>query len=339
MLKNTIFSIFWPMIFLLTGGAAPHVGAEPESGKDVVVLESGHASKNGQTIVTLKPRPTPEPTPEVTPEPTAEPTPEPETTEEIPQESLAPNESAESSLNQPVTETADHSGGHKYCYLTFDDGPSKNTEAILKILNDKGIQATFFVVGKNAAEHPDRVKAIAAQGSLVANHTQTHETSVIYQYVESCLKAFDDGRDTIASILGSDYPNDLVRFPYGSTNRRCRDYRDAVKNAGYRFFDQAHVRRSGSGAQEHSGQAVQKGQRHHRADARYQQQDQHRQDAARRHRLHPEPGLHLRDAGAQAHELKPDAKEFPLRLVRGRNFFVRKTKKEERTAVNFQEEE
>ena len=87
------------------------------------------------------------------------------------------------------------------------------------------------------AEHPDRVKAIAAQGSLVANHTQTHETSVIYQDAESCLKAFDDGRDTIASILGSDYPNDLVRFPYGSTNRRWRDYRDAVKNAGYRFFD------------------------------------------------------------------------------------------------------
>ena len=28
-----------------------------------------------------------------------------------------------------------------------------------------------------------------------------------------------------------------MRFPYGSTNRRCRDYRDAVKNAGYRFFD------------------------------------------------------------------------------------------------------
>ena len=67
--------------------------------------------------------------------------------------------------------------------------------------------------------------------------TQTHDTSVIYQDTESCLKAFDDGRDTIASILGSDYPNDLVRFPYGSTNRRCRDYRDAVKNAGYRFFD------------------------------------------------------------------------------------------------------
>ena len=107
MRKNAIFIIFLTMIFMLTGCAAPHVGAEPESGKDVVVLESGHASKNGQTIVTLKPRPTPEPTPEVTPEPTAEPTPEPETTEEIPQESLAPNESAESSLNQPVTETAD----------------------------------------------------------------------------------------------------------------------------------------------------------------------------------------------------------------------------------------
>ena len=40
----------------------------------------------------------------------------------------------------------------------------------------------------------------------------------------------------------------------------------------------------------------------------------------------------------QAHELKPDAKEFPLRLVRGR-FFCAQNQKEERTAVNFQEEE
>ena len=43
--------------------------------------------------------------------------------------------------------------------------------------------------------------------------------------------------ETIRSILGEEYPTDLFRFPYGSTNKACRDYRQAVREAGYRYFD------------------------------------------------------------------------------------------------------
>ena len=35
--------------------------------------------------------------------------------------------------------------GSKVCYLTFDDGPSKNTLQIINTLNTYGIKATFFV--------------------------------------------------------------------------------------------------------------------------------------------------------------------------------------------------
>ena len=122
-------------------------------------------------------------------------------------------------------------------YLTFDDGPSRNTEKILEVLEEKGVTETFFIVGENAQAHPERLVAIAEQGSLVANHTQTHDTDEIYDDIDSLLADLENGRQTILSILGDDYPDDLMRFPYGSTNRRCRDYREDVEAAGYRYFD------------------------------------------------------------------------------------------------------
>lgn len=59
--------------------------------------------------------------------------------------------------------------------LTFDDGPDKNyTEEILDILNEYGIKATFFVIGKNCEENPDILKRIANEGHEIGNHTYSH---------------------------------------------------------------------------------------------------------------------------------------------------------------------
>lgn len=59
--------------------------------------------------------------------------------------------------------------------LTFDDGPSRrNTEEILSILKEFDIQATFFVIGENAAKDPDRIKMIYEAGHEIGNHTYTH---------------------------------------------------------------------------------------------------------------------------------------------------------------------
>ena len=40
------------------------------------------------------------------------------------------------------------SKGSNLCALTFDDGPSSHTERLMEILRERGIHATFFVVGK-----------------------------------------------------------------------------------------------------------------------------------------------------------------------------------------------
>lgn len=223
MRKLLLGIVLLTMVLLLAGCAAPHVRAQGDAASDVIILRRPEGDKGREAVVTLKPVPTATPTPAVTPMPTATPTP-------APTPSPAPEE--------PKIEEPDRSQGQKYVYLTFDDGPSKNTQGILKVLDEKGVHATFFVIGNNAANRPDDVRAIAAQGSIVAVHSMTHETDKIYVSAEAFLEDVAACQDTLREILGADYqPEDLIRFPYGSTNRRCRDYRDDVRAAGYRYFD------------------------------------------------------------------------------------------------------
>lgn len=84
----------------------------------------------------------------------------------------------------PARETArpplpppDDGGGR--LALTFDDGPDPRTlPAILAALAEAGVRATFFVVGRDAAAHPELVRLLAARGHEVENHGYTHEPAV-----------------------------------------------------------------------------------------------------------------------------------------------------------------
>jgi peptidoglycan-N-acetylglucosamine deacetylase len=59
--------------------------------------------------------------------------------------------------------------------LTFDDGPNPDwTPKILDILKEKGVHATFFIIGENGAANPRLVQRILAEGHDLGNHTFTH---------------------------------------------------------------------------------------------------------------------------------------------------------------------
>ncbi len=63
----------------------------------------------------------------------------------------------------------------KLVALTFDDGPDKTyTPTVLDILKEKGVKATFFLIGKRVQEDPAVVKRIADEGHLIGNHTYSH---------------------------------------------------------------------------------------------------------------------------------------------------------------------
>jgi peptidoglycan/xylan/chitin deacetylase (PgdA/CDA1 family) len=58
--------------------------------------------------------------------------------------------------------------------LTFDDGPSASTPAVLNALAEFDAKATFFQVGMNALRLPDIAQRVAEEGHEIANHTQHH---------------------------------------------------------------------------------------------------------------------------------------------------------------------
>jgi len=71
-------------------------------------------------------------------------------------------------------------GPHEHVVsLTFDDGPNPiYTSQILDILKQKGVKASFFVVGQNVDKYPEIARRIVAEGHDIGNHTYTHRELV-----------------------------------------------------------------------------------------------------------------------------------------------------------------
>jgi len=64
--------------------------------------------------------------------------------------------------------------GSRTVALTFDDGPSADTPAVLDALDRAAVRATFFVLGEAALRRPDLVRELARRGHAVALHGHTH---------------------------------------------------------------------------------------------------------------------------------------------------------------------
>ena len=58
--------------------------------------------------------------------------------------------------------------------LTFDDGPSEGTPAILDVLARHGVPATFFQVGANVDRLPEIARAVRDAGHEIGNHSYSH---------------------------------------------------------------------------------------------------------------------------------------------------------------------
>ena len=87
--------------------------------------------------------------------------------------------------------------------LTFDDGPiPKHSNAILAILAEQCIKATFFEVGRMAQEHPEGVRKLIAAGHSVGTHTQNHPLTMNRLPIEAAQKEIDDGIASVSAALG-----------------------------------------------------------------------------------------------------------------------------------------
>lgn len=101
--------------------------------------------------------------------------------------------------------------------LTFDDGPHPAcTERLLDGLKERGVRATFFVIGENADREPQLVARAAAEGHLVGNHTYSHVKLTDCSEEES-LREVSRTNELLYQITGS--VTEYIRPPFGLWSR------------------------------------------------------------------------------------------------------------------------
>ena len=104
----------------------------------------------------------------------------------------------------------------KRAFLTFDDGPSQNTNDTLNILKDNNIKATFFVLGSQVEVFPETTNRIYNEGHFIANHGYSHKYSSIYQSPEQILNEYNQCNQIVANTINvPEYNSHLFRFPGG----------------------------------------------------------------------------------------------------------------------------
>ncbi|HBV82328.1 MAG: polysaccharide deacetylase [Lachnospiraceae bacterium] len=99
-------------------------------------------------------------------------------------------------------------------YLTFDDGPSTNTDRILDILAQYGVKATFFVIGKNG--YTEQYQRIVKEGHTLGMHSYSHRYGEIYASLDAYKEDLTKLHDFLYELTGEDC--NIVRFPGGSSN-------------------------------------------------------------------------------------------------------------------------
>lgn len=130
----------------------------------------------------------------------------------------------------------------KVMYLTFDDGPSKNTQAILDILDKYQVKATFFVTAESK-EHLDLISVEKQKGHAVGVHTYSHDYASIYCNVDAFFEDFQKMNEIIKEQTG-EYSS-IMRFPGGSSNTISKKYSKGimttlaqqVQEQGYQYYD------------------------------------------------------------------------------------------------------
>jgi peptidoglycan/xylan/chitin deacetylase (PgdA/CDA1 family) len=96
--------------------------------------------------------------------------------------------------------------------LTFDDGPwPGSTARLLRVLHRFGVPATFFMVGRQAAQYPQLVRRVNRAGDEIGNHSFDHPTTL--QHLSDAELAREMTR--ASDVLAADHAEPTLFRPPG----------------------------------------------------------------------------------------------------------------------------
>lgn len=121
-------------------------------------------------------------------------------------------------------------------YITFDDGPNRNTTKILDTLAEHGMKATFFLTGSQIENNRDTVRRMEGEGHSIGLHAWSHQPDEMYASADTLVDEIEQANDALDAVVQK--RSRLFRFPYGSSYSAVTErMRDAVIGAGYRYWD------------------------------------------------------------------------------------------------------
>jgi peptidoglycan-N-acetylglucosamine deacetylase len=137
----------------------------------------------------------------------------------------------------PTPFVIDHSGGtsQKILCLTFDDGPdARYTPALLDILKQRRVEATFFVIGVNAEKFPGLIKREYEEGHEIGNHTYTHPNIATTSPLRTELELSTTQR-IIENLLGAS--TTFFRPPYNADSepQTAQEIEPILRAQGYGY--------------------------------------------------------------------------------------------------------
>lgn len=126
---------------------------------------------------------------------------------------------------QPADAVQEMTQGPKLVALTFDDGPKpRTTPRLLEGLDQRGVKATFFLIGAQVEESPDLVVQMAQSGHQLGIHTYDHVSLTELSRTDFDAQV-DRTRQTLSGLLG--YDSFLLRPPYGLVDLNVKTYAGA----------------------------------------------------------------------------------------------------------------
>jgi len=141
--------------------------------------------------------------------------------------------------DEKKAKTAD--SGHNLVYLTFDDGPSEDTEKLLDILDTYGVKAAFFTLGTAIEKNPIQGANVVLRGHSLGCHSFSHDYEKIYSSV-AALEAEVGKWEKTVSDAGINVSRKIFRFPGGSVGGYLEKddvppMQGMLEEAGYVIFD------------------------------------------------------------------------------------------------------
>ena len=125
----------------------------------------------------------------------------------------------------------------KVVYLTFDDGPSDLTPAILETLEKNNVKATWFITGMHT--NLDNIQMVWDAGHQIALHSNSHSYKKIYKSADAFFADMDEIARKIHERIG--IAPKLIRFPGGSINSYNSKTRKKImkelKARNWHYFD------------------------------------------------------------------------------------------------------